>query len=140
MGEKSKRRPMAQINVVPYIDVMLVLLVIFMITAPMIQMGIEVNLPQVDAKPLGQTAEEKEPPIVLTVDAKGQFSIDGQPMNPELIERYIQDKIVSFPAVKAYVRGDRDVVYGRVMDAMVLLQENGIARVGLITEPPERSR
>jgi biopolymer transport protein TolR len=131
---------MSQINVVPFIDVMLVLLIIFMITAPMLQQGVEVDLPEAVAEVLEPEQRAGEP-IVVTVTAAGAMSLNQGPLvneplaGPELIA-IVQDILASKPGVQTYVRGDRNVDYGRVMDAMVALQRAGAGRVGLLTEPP----
>ncbi|AGA35007.1 Tol biopolymer transport system, TolR protein [Thioalkalivibrio nitratireducens DSM 14787] len=136
------RRPMSQINVVPFIDVMLVLLIIFMITAPMLQQGVEVDLPEAEAQAL-ETDQRAAEPIVVTVTAAGALSVNQGPLaneplaGPQLVE-LVTDLLVANPGIQTYVRGDRHVDYGRVMDAMVALQRAGAGRVGLLTEPPPR--
>ncbi len=143
---RGKRRLMGDINVVPYIDVMLVLLIIFMVTAPLLSQGVEVDLPQAAAEPL-PTPNEQVEPIVLTVDAGGNFYLNiGE--NPEAA---LQDKQVvaivrsvmkNRPETPVAVRGDQNVQYGAIMQAMVLLQEAGAPKVGMVTEPrndPEQS-
>jgi len=141
-GKGRLRRPMSQINVVPFIDVMLVLLIIFMITAPMLQQGVEVDLPEAEAEALEMDQRVGEP-IVVTVTAAGAMSLNQGPLaneplaGPELIE-LVRDLLAAKPGVQTYVRGDRNVDYGRVMDAMVALQIAGAGRVGLLTEPPAR--
>ena len=136
---KNKRRPMSDINVVPYIDVMLVLLIIFMITAPIIQQGVEVSLPQASANPIDPDQDE---PVVLSVDKKGEFFLDigdypDKPIDAQLLVNRVAAVRRLKPNVPVLVRGDRGVLYGRVIDAMVLLQSAGIEKVGLMTESPE---
>jgi biopolymer transport protein TolR len=136
----SKRKPMSQINVVPYIDVMLVLLVIFMITAPLLQQGVEVELPQASANPLPPDQEE---PVVVSVDKKGRFYLDiGDEPNKPVSEQLLVSRVAAVrklkPDLPVLVRGDRNVDYGRVIDAMVLLQRAGIDKVGLMTDQPEK--
>ena len=136
---KNKRRPMSDINVVPYIDVMLVLLIIFMITAPIIQQGVEISLPQASANPIDPDQDE---PVVVSVDKKGDFFLDigdqpDKPIDAQLLVNRVAAVRRLKPNVPVLVRGDRDVVYGRVIDAMVLLQTAGIEKVGLMTESPE---
>ena len=139
--QRCSRRPMSQINVVPFIDVMLVLLIIFMITAPMLQQGVEVDLPQAEAETLDTDRQHSEP-IVVTVTATGALSVNqgpraNQPLaTGELIE-LVQGLLAATPDLQTYVRGDRNVDYGRVIDAMVALQRAGAGRVGLLTEPPD---
>ena len=135
----NKRRPMSDINVVPYIDVMLVLLIIFMITAPIIQQGVEINLPQAAANPIDPDQDE---PVVVSVDKKGNFFLDigdqpDKPIDAQLLVNRVAAVRRLKPKAPVLVRGDRDVFYGRVIDAMVLLQKAGIEQVGLMTESPE---
>ncbi|MEJ2464814.1 MAG: protein TolR [Candidatus Thiodiazotropha sp.] len=137
--QQNRRKPMSEINVVPYIDVMLVLLVIFMITAPLLTQGVDVELPQADAEPLSQKNEE---PVVVTVDSKGDFYIDvgegrDRPVSAEDMVDRVRAVLKYKPKTPIMVRGDAGVAYGRVVEAMVLLQSAGTPSVGLITEPPE---
>jgi len=137
---RKRRQPMAQINVVPFIDVMLVLLIIFMITAPMLQQGVEVDLPEAQAEALEADRMAGEP-IVVTVTAAGALSLNqgafvNQPLPPAQLVDEVKSLLAAKPGLQTYVRGDRHVDYGRVMDAMVALQQAGAGRVGLLTEPP----
>jgi biopolymer transport protein TolR len=138
--ERKKRRPMSEINVVPYIDVMLVLLVIFMITAPLLTQGVKVELPQADAEPLPQ---ETEDPVVVTVNRAGELFIDIgsdklSPVDDETLVRRIETVLKHKPATPVLVRGDTGAEYGHVVHAMVLVQTGGAPNVGLITESLER--
>lgn len=132
---------MAEINVVPYIDVMLVLLIIFMIATPLLRQGVQVNLPQANAKPL--TEKQKEP-IIVTVGASGQYylNISEHPNQPissvELATRIAAELQLAEQAGQpraVLIKGDQTVDYGKVMQAMVLLQQAGVADVGLMTKP-----
>ena len=139
MASGKKRRPMSEINVVPYIDVMLVLLIIFMITAPLIQQGVEIDLPQASANPLPPDQDE---PVVVSVDKKGDFYLDigdqpDKPIDAQLLINRVAAVRQLKPNVPVLVRGDRDVGYGSVIDVMVLLQKAGIEKVGLMTQQPE---
>jgi len=139
---RQRRKPMAQINVVPYIDVMLVLLIIFMITAPLLTQGVKVDLPQAEAEPLPPEADD---PVVVSVTADGTFHIDvgagkGEPVDGEILQRRVSAVLRHQPRTPIMVRGDRNVEYGRVVDAMVLLQGAGAPSVGLVTETPESTR
>lgn len=134
---RRRRRPMSEINVVPYIDVMLVLLVIFMITAPLLQQGVDIELPKADAEPLSQPSE----PVVISVTEQGDLylSIGGQ---SELIDKQgLIEKVSAFvrrnPEVPVLVGGDQRVPYGRIYQTMVTLQEAGVEKVGLMSDPPE---
>lgn len=131
---------MAEINVVPYIDVMLVLLIIFMITAPLIQQGVEIDLPQASANPLPPDQDE---PVVVSVDKKGDFYLDigdqpDKPIDAQLLVNRVAAVRQLKPNIPVLVRGDRDVGYGSIIDAMVLLQKAGIEKVGLMTDQPEK--
>jgi len=137
--QRHRRRPMAEINVVPYIDVMLVLLVIFMITAPLLTQGVKVELPQADAEPLPAEADN---PVVVSVNAAGEFFIDigegkDQPVDSQTLVTRIAALLKYKPKTPIMVKGDKHVDYGRIMDAMVLIQAGGAPNVGLIAEPPE---
>ena len=135
--QRVKKRPMSEINVVPYIDVMLVMLVIFMITAPLLNQGVDVELPQADAEPMD---EQQQDPLVLTVDAEGQYflNIGGDPetaIDAETLVSRTAAVLRQRPKVSVLVRGDSRVDYGEVVAAMSLLQQAGAVKVGLVTEP-----
>ena len=139
---RNRRKPMAQINVVPYIDVMLVLLVIFMVTAPMMQQGVTVDLPQTQAQPV---TEEPSEQIVIAVDAQGRFFLDedgpdGLPMSAQALTNRVADLLRERKDKQVYVRGDAGVDYGRVVEAMAALQAAGADSIGLITEQPEKKQ
>ncbi len=137
---RIRRRPMSEINVVPYIDVMLVLLVIFMITAPLLSQGVKVDLPRASAEPLPPEALE---PLVLTVDAAGRYYLnvggtgETEPVELETLLARVAAVLRHKPETPVRVRGDRAVDYGRVIEAMVVLQAAGAPNVGLVTEPPD---
>jgi len=136
MRRTGKRKPVSEINVVPYIDVMLVLLIIFMITAPLLQQGVEIDLPQASANPL---PPEQREPLVISVSKAGDLylnigdSID-KPIDDELLANRVAAVIKNHPQTPVLVRGDKAVNYGRVTEAMVLLQAAGVEKVGLMTE------
>jgi len=138
MAHRQKtRRPMAEINVVPYIDVMLVLLVIFMITAPLLTEGVKVDLPQADASPLQEDALR---PIVFTVDAAGEYYVTydddkSLPLQGDDLLLKASALIRHNPRAPVLVRGDREVAYAEVVRLMVLLQQAGATSVGLLTDP-----
>jgi biopolymer transport protein TolR len=130
---------MAEINVVPYIDVMLVLLVIFMITAPLLSQGVKVELPQAPAAPLERKSED---PLIVTVDDEGRLYLnygEGQdrPLEAETLVSRVGALLRHKPGLAVLVKGDRDVAYGTVVRAMALLQQAGAPSVGLMTAPPE---
>lgn len=134
----SRQKPMGEINVVPFIDVMLVLLVIFMITAPMLTQGVNVDLPQATSEPI-QDMEDTEP-VVVSVDSQGQYFISlGDGETPLSLDE-ISDKVIIIlerkPNTPVLVRGDRSVSYGQIVELMSTLQIAGVPNVGLISEPP----
>ena len=138
MRHRIRKRPMSEINVVPYIDVMLVLLVIFMITAPLLSQGVKVDLPQTPSEPLPPTEKE---PVVVSVDGSGNFFINygdaqDKPVAPETLANRIGALLKYQPGIPVYVKGDTNVPYGRVVEVMALLQGAGVSGVGLMTEPP----
>jgi biopolymer transport protein TolR len=132
----QRRKLMSEINVVPYIDVMLVLLIIFMITAPLLTQGVEVELPKTSNEPL--PPEQKEP-IVLTVDAAGRYFLNIGAKPDESIDektlKLIVGKVTRVkPNVTVFVRGDHRADYGQVVGAMSVLQAAGVDKVSLVTE------
>lgn len=144
MRHRIRKRPMSEINVVPYIDVMLVLLVIFMITAPLLSQGVKIELPKVPSKPL-QTDSDKDSGIdnlIVSVNSVGDFFVNyganqEQPVNAADLTQRIAALLKYQPNIKVFVRGDTNARYGRVAGLMSLLQGAGVSSVGMITEPPE---
>ncbi|MDK2779365.1 MAG: protein TolR [Pseudomonadota bacterium] len=135
-----KRRQMAEINVVPYIDVMLVLLIIFMVTAPMLVQSVPVNLPDVDATPTEIDPDDST--VIISVNDRGIYFIEreeGQPSAMTLKEAidYTAKVFAAVPETRVMIRGDESVAYGRVVALMGGLQGAGINNVGLITEAPD---
>ena len=135
---KARRRPMAEINVVPYIDVMLVLLVIFMVTAPLLTQGIEVDLPKAAAEPIQEAPNT--PPLVLRVDKDGNLYINAgdnedQPTTGEEVIDRVRKVLRVSPETQILVKADRAVPYGNVVGAMVVLQQGGAESIGFVTDP-----
>ncbi len=135
-----RRKPISDINVVPYIDVMLVLLVIFMVTAPLITQGVKVNLPQEKAGGIPSPTVES---VIITVDQFGDYYIDvGQEKHLPATDRTLYDRIRTVleynRETPILVRADNQVDYGRVVRAMVVAQAAGAPEVGLVTAPPTR--
>ena len=133
-----KRKLKAEINVVPYIDVMLVLLIIFMVTAPLLNLGVDIELPQSDAKSI----QEKKDPVIVSVDADGNLFLTLQGANNEAIgAEALAAKVGAFVRnnkdVPVFVAGDAKANYATVYEAMVLLQQAGVPRVGLMSQPTE---
>jgi biopolymer transport protein TolR len=126
---------LSQINVTPLVDVMLVLLVIFMVTAPILQQGIAVNLPQARS---GALAGE-EVQLVVTVAADGAIYLNDNPLTPtELLEK-LRAVLKERPDRQVFLRGDSDVPYGTVMSVMASIREAGVRKLGMVTAPPSQS-
>jgi len=134
---RPKKRLMSEINVVPYIDVMLVLLVIFMITAPLLTQGIKVELPQAPAKPVDTQDLET---LVVTVNRKGRLYLDDRKITKKRLKQKVAKILKLRPKTPVVVRGDKRVAYGKVIETMVLLQEAGVPNVGLVTESPKKKK
>ena len=137
---KSKRRPIAEMNVVPYIDVMLVLLVIFMVTAPIMTQGVKVDLPKVANEAL--KTPKKQEPLIVSITKQGFYVIErgrdqDNAANLDYVHRYVSKVLKQQPQTDVLVRGDKSVAYGKVIDLMTTLQGAGAASVGLVTEAPE---
>lgn len=134
--QRKKRKQMSDINVVPYIDVMLVLLIIFMVTTPLLTQGVKVDLPKAAAKVM---TPDKLEPLIVTVNAKGQYflNIAARPrsaLSDDDLMMSVQQDLARHANRKVYVRGDESATYGEVVQAMVLLQRAGASNVGLITD------
>ena len=134
----QKRKLMGEINVVPYIDVMLVLLIIFMVTAPLLTQGVEVELPKAGAEPIPDVPNH--PPLILSVDADGNLYInvgDDEDLPTSAADIVARTRAVlnQRPDTPILVKGDRNVPYGNVVGAMVLLQQGGAENVGFVTDP-----
>lgn len=137
---RRTRRQVAEINVVPYIDVMLVLLVIFMITAPLLQTGVEIDLPDAAATPIDNDGGEDQEPLVLSVDAEGQWYLNvgedpESPLTREEVQRLASAVLRLNPDRRVLVAGDQAIEYGQIMQAMVTLQLAGAPEIGLMSDP-----
>jgi biopolymer transport protein TolR len=132
---KRRKKLMSEINVVPYIDVMLVLLVIFMITAPLLSQGVKVDLPRAAAQPVDSQDRET---LVVTVDREGRYFLDDRRITSEELTRKVAAILKARPQTPVLIRGDRQSNYGEVVRAMTLLQSAGAPSVGLLTEPPRK--
>jgi len=136
----KKRRAVSEINVVPYIDVMLVLLIIFMVTAPLLKQGVDVDLPTAPANPLDADSPE---PIVITVDKGGTMYLnialnpDGE-ISAEALVKQVKAALSREPKRPVMVRGDANGPYQNVVATLVLLQQANVGSVGLVTEPGEK--
>jgi len=137
---RRKRKLKAEINVVPYIDVMLVLLIIFMVTAPLLNLGVDIDLPKSNAR----SVETKKDPIVVTVDGDGTYTLKLHDSGSERVSAAeLQGKVGAVvranPEIAVFVAGDGKASYEKVYDAMVLLQTAGVQKVGLMSKPREGS-
>ena len=147
MAQVSRgRRLMGEINVVPYIDVMLVLLIIFMVTAPLLTQGVKVDLPRAGAEPLDPKMLKNTVPLVLSVDRAGKLylNVGSKPqaaLDPDTVEVRATAALHRNPETPVLVKADNAVAYGRVVQAMVILQRAGAKKVGFITDPlPDQKR
>jgi biopolymer transport protein TolR len=129
----GRYRPMSEINVTPLVDVMLVLLVVFMVTAPLLTVGVPVDLPQTQAPPINEPKE----PTVITVNREGAVYIQDTAVPIEALVERLQSITGSNPDAVLYVRGDKDINYGRVLEVMSLVTEAGFHKVSLVAEAPK---
>ena len=134
------RAPMAEINVTPLVDVMLVLLIIFMVTAPLLTQGVQVELPDADAKPIDPELLKDREPLVLSVDRDGRYFLnvggdEDSPVGEAEIARRAGAVLASDPATPVLVKADERVPYGSVVRGMVLLQQAGATKIGFLTDP-----
>lgn len=130
----GRKRLVSDINVTPLVDVMLVLLIIFMVTAPMMTQGLNVDLPETTAKSLRQ--EEK--PIVVTVDKEGAISVNSIPMVRDLLIQELEKKFAANNKQQIFLRADRNVPYGHVVTVMADIKGVGFEQIGMITKAPEK--
>jgi biopolymer transport protein TolR len=133
---RRRRRAMSEINVVPYIDVMLVLLIIFMVTAPLLNLGVDIELPKTDAKAL----EQKQNPIVVSVDKEGRMWLTlGAEAREQVDSATLLAKVSAFvrqnPEVPVYVEGDEAANYGQVFELFTLAQAAGVSKIGIVGQP-----
>ncbi|MEY4879504.1 MAG: protein TolR [Pseudomonadota bacterium] len=129
-GRGRHSRPMGDINVTPFVDVMLVLLIVFMVTAPLLTVGVPVDLPQTRAPALGQDAE----PLAVSVDSSGQIFLQDTPVVIEELVPRLQAIAENGYDQRVFVRGDRTVEYGKVAEVMGLLSSAGFTRIGLVNQ------
>lgn len=134
MRGNGRKRLVSDINVTPLVDVMLVLLIIFMVTAPMMTQGLDVDLPETTSKSLRQ--EDK--PIVVTVDKEGSISINNIPMARDLLLQELQKKFKTNQKQPIFLRADKNVPYGHVVTVMSDIKSVGFDKIGMITKQPEK--
>ena len=135
-GPASENRPMADINVTPLVDVILVLLIIFMVTAPMMQQCIDVDLPRTTSKPM-ETQEER---LVITINARREVFINQEKVDPLLLRRRLQRMTSTKLNKEVFLRADRGVPYGFVVQTMAEIKNAGIEKLGMVTDPLEEHR
>ena len=140
-GRRKRRKLMSQINVVPYIDVMLVLLIIFMVTAPLLNLGVDIHLPQSAAK----SVQDNKEPVLVSVDKEGNFFLtlggtQREPIDADNLVRKVSAFVRANPQVSVMIGGDERVDYGKIYQAMVLLQQAGVPKVGLMSQPVQETK
>lgn len=136
-GDGDDDPVMADINVTPLVDVMLVLLIIFMIAAPMLHQGIEVALPRAQAEPLQMKVED---PLVLSIDRDGKIFLRSTPVEIEDLVEQIKAQTEARGDDSVFLKGDRDVPYGRIVEVLDVLHRGGIVHVGMVTDQPKKKR
>src|ERR1700733_3238987 len=131
-GRRGRYRPLAEINVTPLVDVMLVLLIIFMVTAPLMTSGVSVDLPKTSAQPLNTDSE----PLTVSINAEGGIFLQEQAVDlPDLVAK-LQAIAQNNPERRIFVRGDKAITYGRIMEVMGTITEGGFTKVALLAEQP----
>jgi biopolymer transport protein TolR len=136
--ETRRRSMLAQINVTPFVDVMLVLLIIFMVTAPMLEKGVDVALPEVENAPNLAAAKE---PLVVTVTRDGRIRIARQQVDsPEHLAPVLRQVLAGRPEQTVYLEADRAVPYGRVVQVMAAIRQAGVTKLGMVAQEPDRQQ
>jgi len=130
---RGRHRPMGEINVTPFVDVMLVLLIVFMVTAPLLTVGVPVDLPKTKA---GQISADASP-LVVSLQADGQLYLQETPIDPETLIPRLSAISEANPDIRIFVRGDRTIAYGEVVQVMGRIQNAGFSRVALVAELPQ---
>jgi biopolymer transport protein TolR len=129
-GRRGRYRPLAEINVTPLVDVMLVLLIIFMVTAPLMTSGVSVDLPKANAQPLNSDST----PLTVSIKADGSIFLQNEPIDISDIVAKLQAIAQSNPDRRIFVRGDKDLAYGRIMEVMATITNGGFTKVALLSE------
>lgn len=140
-GRRKRRKLKSEINVVPYIDVMLVLLIIFMVTAPLLNLGVDIHLPQAAAK----SVQDIKEPVLVSVDKDGNLFLTlgaakREPTDADDLVRKVSAFVRQNPQVSVMIGGDERVDYGKIYQAMALLQQAGVPKVGLMSQPVQESK
>ena len=128
---RSRKEPMSEINVTPFVDVMLVLLIVFMITAPLLQTGVDIELPKVDTPNI----PDKDDPLIITINKKNEIFISEKKIDFSTLQVKLKEIKKTNPKIKSYIRADKEVTYDKLMQVMKQIIDGGIANVSLITEP-----
>ena len=134
LERRPEAQPMSEINVTPLVDVMLVLLVIFMLTAPLLTSAVRLELPSADAPPAAATPA----PLTLALDAQGALFLNDRPMSPEQLRVRLQDVARLNPETELQLRADQALAYGKVVEVMALAQKAGLSRIGFVAQPVSR--
>ena len=134
-GRRAKSAPMAEINVTPMVDVMLVLLIVFMVAAPLLTVGVPVDLPETAARPIEDQAE----PLTVTVKKAGEVFLQETPIAMDALVPKLAAITQNNPEARIFVRGDRNIAYGQIMEVMGMLNAAGFRKVALVTETPKGS-
>ncbi len=132
-GRAGRYRPMAEINVTPLVDVMLVLLIVFMVTAPLITSGVDVNLPQAKARPVNSDST----PITISVNADGQIYLQKSQVELANLQATLQQVAQNNPDKRVFVRGDATVNYGLISQVLATITDSGFKNISLLTQPPK---
>ena len=130
---RRKLRPMGEINVTPFVDVMLVLLIVFMVTAPLLTVGVPVDLPETKASQIS----DYQAPLLISIQSDGKIALQNRVIEADELIPRLEAVARAKPETRIFVRGDKNVSYGEVMGVMGLVQESGFSRVALITKLPE---
>ena len=136
-GEPADDRVLADINVTPLVDVMLVLLIIFMITAPMLHQGIEVVLPEADAEFIPQQDDD---PLILSINSDGIIFLQEEPVHTSQLLERLTPQLASRQGQAVYIKGDRELSYGKVIEVLDILQGGGITQINMVTDKRQGSR
>jgi len=134
--EQESNDSISQINITPLVDVMLVLLIIFMVTAPILQQGVNIDLPQVATGPL----EGKDEQLVVTVTREGKVQLNDSPLKVEELQKKLTAVLQVRPDREVYLRADKNVVYGKVVEVMAAVRNAGVKKLGMVTEPLKDER
>ena len=129
-GRQGRHRALAEINITPLVDVMLVLLIISMLAAPMLQKGIPLDLPETET-----SKDIKDPKTVVSLDRDGRIRLNDQPVHPDLLQQRIKALVTGSPGETVFLRADKLIPYGEVLNVMDLIRKAGVTRVALVTVP-----